>query len=325
MRFSGALLSLKNISALITGGASGLGLATAKKLLQEGCKVLVCDINRTSEIDTLGGDVVFSGTDLPKITSEESVKAAIDLAKAKFSYINCVVNCAGVGISRKTISNSSSRLHDLKEFERVLKVNTVGTFNVIRLTALSMAQNEPDEDGERGVIINTASVSAFEGQVGQVAYAASKAAIVGMTLPVARDLSRHGIRCVTIAPGLIESKLLFGDRQVQPEVLNYINDVQLAIGRQGHPCEFADAVIACLREKMLNGATLRLDAGGIFDTGTAIAKTPKAALHHLVKIVPFPNRPGRPEEFAHLVRCIIENSMLNGTTIRLDGALRLPP
>nr|CDS15509.1 3 hydroxyacyl coenzyme A dehydrogenase type 2 [Echinococcus granulosus] len=249
---------LQHTQARTCGGASGLGLATAKKLLQEGCKVLVCDINRTSEIDTLGGDV------LPKITSEESVKAAIDLAKAKFSYINCVVNCAGVGISRKTISNSSSRLHDLKEFERVLKVNTVGTFNVIRLTALSMAQNEPDEDGERGVIINTASVSAFEGQVGQVAYAASKAAIVGMTLPVARDLSRHGIRCVTIAPG-------------------------------------------------------------IFDTGTAIAKTPKAALHHLVKIVPFPNRPGRPEEFAHLVRCIIENSMLNGTTIRLDGALRLPP
>ncbi|CDS40332.1 3 hydroxyacyl coenzyme A dehydrogenase type 2 [Echinococcus multilocularis] len=249
---------LQHTQARTCGGASGLGLATAKKLLQEGCKVLVCDINRTNEIDTLGGDV------LPKITSEESVKAAIDLAKAKFSYINCVVNCAGIGISRKTISNFSSRLHDLKEFERVLKVNTVGTFNVIRLTALSMAQNEPDEDGERGVIINTASVSAFEGQVGQVAYAASKAAIVGMTLPVARDLSRHGIRCVTIAPG-------------------------------------------------------------IFDTGTAIARTPKGALHHLVKSVPFPNRPGRPEEFAHLVRCIIENSMLNGTTIRLDGALRLPP
>ncbi|KAL5112376.1 3-hydroxyacyl-CoA dehydrogenase type-2 [Taenia crassiceps] len=127
-----------------------------------------------------------------------------------------------------------------------------------------MAQNEPDEDGERGVIINTASVSAFEGQVGQVAYAASKAAVVGMTLPVARDLCRHGIRCVTIAPG-------------------------------------------------------------VFDTETATAKTPKGAFYHLVKSVPFPNRPGRPEEFAHLVCCIISNKMLNGTTIRLDGALRLPP
>uniref|UniRef100_A0A0R3WT95 3-hydroxyacyl-CoA dehydrogenase type-2 n=1 Tax=Hydatigena taeniaeformis TaxID=6205 RepID=A0A0R3WT95_HYDTA len=262
-----------NISALVTGGASGLGLATTRKLLQEGCKVVVCDTNRTSEIDELGNNAVFSETD---ITSEESVKDAIDLAKSKFSLINCVVNCVGVGISRKVISNSSSKPHDLKEFERVLKVwnsapvkrdlqiNTVGTFNVIRLTALSMAQNEPDEDGGRGVIINTASVSAFEGQVGQVAYAASKAAIVGMTLPVARDLSRHGIRCVTIAPG-------------------------------------------------------------IFDTEAAIAKIPKGALYHLVKSVPFPNRPGRPEEFADLACCIIENKMLNGTTIRLDGALRLPP
>ncbi|VDK36424.1 unnamed protein product [Taenia asiatica] len=301
MRFSGALLSLKNISALVTGGASGLGLATTKKLLQEGCKVVVCDINRTSGIDKLGDDVIFSETD---ITSEESVKEAIDLAKSKFSLINCVVNCVGIGISRKTISNSSSKPHDLKEFERVLRVNTVGTFNVIRLTALSMAQNEPDEDGERGVIINTASVSAFEGQVGQVAYAASKAAVVGMTLPVARDLSRHGIRCVTIAPG--RNSGLLKTLLKAPDGKNAKWSYS-AIGRRWS----IDPLVNL--------------SSGIFDTETATAKTPKGAFHHLVKSVPFPNRPGRPEEFAHLVCCIIGNKMLNGTTIRLDGALRLPP
>ncbi|VDL58682.1 unnamed protein product, partial [Hymenolepis diminuta] len=284
----------------------------------------VCDINKTDEITKLQHDLVFSETD---VTSESAVKQAIDLAISKFSFINCVVNCAGVGITRKTIANSTNSSHGLDEFERVMKVNALGTFNVIRLAALSMTNNEPDEDGERGVIINTASTSAFEGQVGQVAYAASKAAVVGMTLPIARDLSRHGIRCVTIAPGLFESILLFGDRQVQPEVLEYINDIQLAISRQGHPREFADAVVTCLHNKMFNGVTLRLDAGGIFDTvsPTGIAKTPKGAINHLVKCTPFPNRLGRPEEFVHLVRCIIDNKMLNGATIRLDGALRLGP
>ncbi|KAM7540681.1 hypothetical protein Aperf_G00000022688 [Anoplocephala perfoliata] len=259
MRFSLNLLSAKKVSAIITGGASGLGLAATKKLLEQGCKVLVCDINKTDEITKLQDAVAFSETD---VTSEFAVKQAIDLAISKFSSINCVVNCAGIGITRKTVTNSSKTSHDLEEFERVLRVNAIGTFNVIRLASLAMIQNTPDEDGERGVIINTASTSAFEGQVGQVAYAASKAAVVGMTLPIARDLSRHGIRCVTIAPGFFESTLLFGDRQVQPDVVGYINDVQLAISRQGHPGEFAEAVVTCLRNKMLNGATLRLDAGG---------------------------------------------------------------
>ncbi|KAM7540682.1 hypothetical protein Aperf_G00000022688 [Anoplocephala perfoliata] len=263
MRFSLNLLSAKKVSAIITGGASGLGLAATKKLLEQGCKVLVCDINKTDEITKLQDAVAFSETD---VTSEFAVKQAIDLAISKFSSINCVVNCAGIGITRKTVTNSSKTSHDLEEFERVLRVNAIGTFNVIRLASLAMIQNTPDEDGERGVIINTASTSAFEGQVGQVAYAASKAAVVGMTLPIARDLSRHGIRCVTIAPG-------------------------------------------------------------IFDTAspTGIAKTPKGAIAHLVNCTPFPTRLGRPDEFAHLLRCIIDNKMLNGTTIRLDGALRLPP
>uniref|UniRef100_A0A5K3EWB9 3-hydroxyacyl-CoA dehydrogenase type-2 n=1 Tax=Mesocestoides corti TaxID=53468 RepID=A0A5K3EWB9_MESCO len=199
---------------------------------------------------------------LLKVTCEKSVRMAVDLAKSKFSYINCVVNCAGVGITRKTIANSTKDPHDLGEFERVIKVNTIGTFNVIRLASLAMAKNEPDEDGQRGVIVNTASVAAFDGQVGQAAYSASKGAVVSMTLPIARDLSRHAIRCVAIAPGLFESTLLFGDRQVQPDVLNYINDIQLAINRQGRVHEFADAVITCLTDTMLNGVSFRLDAGG---------------------------------------------------------------
>ncbi|VDD74515.1 unnamed protein product [Mesocestoides corti] len=249
---------------------------------------------------------------------------AVDLAKSKFSYINCVVNCAGVGITRKTIANSTKDPHDLGEFERVIKVNTIGTFNVIRLASLAMAKNEPDEDGQRGVIVNTASVAAFDGQVGQAAYSASKGAVVSMTLPIARDLSRHAIRCVAIAPGLFESTLLFGDRQVQPDVLNYINDIQLAINRQGRVHEFADAVITCLTDTMLNGVSFRLDAGGLFDT-PMVEALPKGVVSHLVKCVPFPSRLGRPEEFAHLVCSVIENRMLNGTTIRLDGALRMPP
>ncbi|VDN13044.1 unnamed protein product [Dibothriocephalus latus] len=152
---------------------------------------------------------VFDLRSSSKVTSEEDITSALELTKKRFSSVNALINCAGIGITRKTINIVSKTAHDLKEFERVFKVNTFGTFNAIRLAALHMTENEPDEDGQRGVIVNTASVAAFDGQVGQAAYAASKGAIVGMTLPIARDLSRHGIRVVTIAPGTILSVVFF--------------------------------------------------------------------------------------------------------------------
>nr|VZI37115.1 unnamed protein product [Spirometra erinaceieuropaei] len=250
MRLTPRLFSpLKPLTALVTGGASGLGLATCKKLLAIGYRVVALDIANS--------DGLFI-----KVTSEEDVTSALELTKKQFSSINALVNCAGIGITRKTINIVSKTAHDPKEFERVFRVNTFGTFNTIRLTALHMTENEPDEDGQRGVIINTASVAAFDGQVGQAAYAASKGAIVGMTLPIARDLSRHGIRVVTIAPGLFESRLLFGERQVKEDIVAYVSDIQLVIGRLGRPEEFALAVESCLQNKMLNGVSLRLDGGG---------------------------------------------------------------
>ncbi|BHF58185.1 hypothetical protein SprV_0100113500 [Sparganum proliferum] len=198
-----------------------------------------------------------------KVTSEEDVTSALELARKQFSSINALVNCAGIGITRKTINIVSKTAHDPKEFERVFRVNTFGTFNTIRLAALHMTENEPDEDGQRGVIVNTASVAAFDGQVGQAAYAASKGAIVGMTLPIARDLSRHGIRVVTIAPGIFDTPML--------------------------------------------------------------TSLPRNVANHLVRQTLFPKRPGKPEEFAHLVICLLRNPMLNGEVIRLDGGLRMPP
>ncbi|VDL92362.1 unnamed protein product [Schistocephalus solidus] len=268
---------------------------------------------------------VFDSRLSSKVTSEEDITSALELTRKQFSSINALVNCAGIGITRKTINIVSKTAHDPEEFERVFRVNTFGTFNTIRLAALHMTENEPDEDGQRGVIVNTASVAAFDGQVGQVAYAASKGAIVGMTLPIARDLSRHGIRVVTIAPGLFESRLLFGERQVKKDIVDYVSDIQLAIGRLGHPEEFALAVESCLQNKMLNGVSLRLDGGGrVFDT-PMLASMPRSVANHLIRQIIFPKRPGRPEEFAHLVSCVLQNSMLNGEVIRLDGALRMPP
>ncbi|KAI4472626.1 hypothetical protein M0802_005826 [Mischocyttarus mexicanus] len=253
---------LKNTVALITGGASGLGRATVKRFVREGAKVVIADLpaSKGQELaDELNKQAVFVPID---VTSEEDVSNALQITKSNFGKLTAVVNAAGIAVAYKTYNFNKNVPHQYEDFEKVMKVNTVGTFNVIRLAAGLIGENTPNEDGERGVIINTASVAAYEGQVGQAAYSASKAAIVGMTLPIARDLSKNGIRVVTIAPGLFDTPLL---------------------------------------------STL-----------------PDKVRHVLCKMIPHPQRLGKPDEYAQLAQHIIENPLLNGETIRLDGALRMP-
>ncbi|XP_065058710.1 3-hydroxyacyl-CoA dehydrogenase type-2-like [Rhopilema esculentum] len=247
---------------IVTGGASGLGRATAELLARRGGKVLIADLPKSDGDNVakeIGENCQFQATD---VTSSDDIRVAIQLAKERFGPITAAVNCAGIGIAVKTL-NKKGQAHSVEEFNRVLQINAVGSFNMIRLAAEEMANNKPNEEGERGVIINTASVAAFEGQMGQAAYSASKGAIVGMTLPIARDLARYGIRVNTIAPGLFRTPLLAG-----------------------------------LPEKVQN---------------------------ELAKAVPFPKRLGSPDEYAHLVQSIIDNVMINGTVIRIDGALRMQP
>jgi len=238
---------IKNKVAIVTGGASGLGEATVRNMVANGGKVLIMDLNMErgkAIVEDLGKDkVIFDKTD---VTSESQVKEAIARAVREFGTIDICVNCAGIGVAQKTI-----------------KINLIGSFNVLRLCAEQMQKNEPNESGERGVIINTASVAAFDGQIGQVAYSASKGGIVGMTLPIARDLARSGIRCLTIAPGLFMTPLF--------------------------------------------------------------EAAPAEVIESLEKQVPFPPRLGKPAEYAHMVQSIIENAMLNGEVIRLDGAIRMAP
>lgn len=244
---------------LITGGGSGLGEATARLLTEHGAKVLIVDLDEakgSAVADELGGQ--FIQTD---ITSEEGVKRAINLAVEKLGGLHGAINCAGIGMSKRVIGKNGPFPLDI--FNKVVQVNLVGSFNVIRLAAQVMATNEPNEEGERGVIINTASVAAFDGQIGQAAYSASKAGVVGMTLPLARDLAGVGIRVMTIAPGLFNTPLM---GQAPQEVLD-------ALGKQ----------------------------------------------------IPFPSRLGKSNEFAMLTKAIIENPMLNGEVIRLDGAVRMGP
>ncbi|CAH8527439.1 unnamed protein product [Schistosoma turkestanicum] len=250
--------SLKGLSAIVTGGASGLGLATTKKLIAEGCNVLVCDLKMSPVLSELGSNCVYCETD---VASESDAEKAIDLAKKNFSKLHILVNCAGIAVASKTYNIKRKTPHSLDLFEKVIKTNLIGTFNMIRLASGLMLANEPDIDNQRGVIINTASISGYEGQIGQAAYSASKGGIIGMTLPIARDLSREGIRCVSIAPGLFDTPLLDG-----------VPNVEL-----------------------------------------------------LRKLTLYPNRIGKPEEFAKLVESIICNPMLNGTTIRIDGGVHLPP
>jgi len=253
-------MEIKNNVFIVTGGASGLGGASSRLLAAQGGKVIIADVqvDKGEELASqLGTGSRFVKCD---VTSESDVKAAVDAALALGS-LRGVINCAGIGPAEKTVGKDGP--HRLESFQRAININLVGTFNMIRLAAAAMAQQPATSDGERGVLINTASVAAFDGQIGQAAYAASKGGVVSMTLPIARDLARSGIRCVTIAPGLFETPMLLGMPQ----------DVQDALGRQ----------------------------------------------------VPFPSRLGKPEEYAHLVHAILTNVMLNGETIRLDGAIRMQP
>lgn len=245
---------------LVTGGSSGLGAATARMLVQEGASVVIADISPPSGENSsdLGTSVFYVHTD---VTSEPSCVQAFATVKAELGELHGLVNCAGVAPSERLFGKQGP--HSLQSFERTIAINLIGTFNMLRLGAAAMSGNEPGEDGERGVIVNTASIAAFEGQVGQAAYAASKAGIVGLTLPAARELARFGIRVVTIAPGVFTTPMMSGFSQ---EVQN-----------------------------------------------------------SLAESVPFPQRLGKPEEFARLVKTITEVTMLNGEVIRLDGALRMAP
>lgn len=254
-------MDFKNMTALVTGGASGLGEASARRLASLGANVVILDrdADRGAMVaKEIGDKARFAKTD---VTSEADIQGAIDLAKSNFGAVNILVNCAGVGMAMRTTSKNGP--HPLEIFETVIKINLIGTFNCIRLAATAMESNTPNDNGERGVIVNTASVAAYDGQIGQAAYSASKGGIVGMTLPIARDLARSGIRVVTIAPGLFNTPLL----AALPE------EARLSLGQQ----------------------------------------------------VPFPSRLGEPSEYALLVSSIIENPMLNGEVIRLDGAIRMSP
>jgi NAD(P)-dependent dehydrogenase (short-subunit alcohol dehydrogenase family) len=237
---------------LVTGGGSGLGLATARMLAEAGANVVAADLRGEP-----GANTRFVETD---VTDERSVGAAVQ-ATLESGPLYGVVNCAGVAIAEKALGRDGP--HPLDSFTKVIQVNLVGTFNVIRLAAAAMVENEPDEEGGRGVIVNTASVAAFDGQIGQAAYAASKGGVVSMTLPLAREFARSGIRVATIAPGLFDTPMMAG--------------------------------------------------------------LPEEARRSLGDQVPFPSRLGRPEEYAALVRHIVENDLINGEVIRLDGAIRMAP
>ncbi|HYY45103.1 MAG TPA: 3-hydroxyacyl-CoA dehydrogenase [Actinomycetota bacterium] len=247
--------------ALVTGGASGLGAATVERLASEGASVVLVDLESSdgeSVAKEVGDSVSFCPAD---VTSEPGVQAAVDLAAAEFGGLHIVVNCAGVGFPGRVLTRDGSPI-DLERFEFIVRVNLIGSFNVIRLAAAQMAKQEAIGE-ERGVIINTASIAAFDGQIGQAAYAASKGGIVGLTLPVARDLAGKLIRCASIAPGTFDTPMLAG--------------------------------------------------------------LPDETRQKLAEVIPHPRRLGRPEEYAALVSHIVENPMLNGEVIRLDGALRMPP
>jgi NAD(P)-dependent dehydrogenase (short-subunit alcohol dehydrogenase family) len=246
---------------VVTGGALGLGRAAAESFAAAGGRVAIVDLARQpgeAVAAAIGGDALWAPAD---VTSADGVAAALDAAAARFGALHVLVNCAGIGTAEKTWGKRGPAALDA--FTLVIQVNLIGTFNCTRLAAGHMARNEPNAEGERGVVINTASVAAFDGQIGQAAYSASKGGIVGMTLPIARDLAEVGIRVCTIAPGLFDTPLM--------------------------------------------------------------GMLPEAARASLAKQVPFPARLGRPAEYAALAQHIVENAMLNGETIRLDGAIRMQP
>lgn len=254
-------MELREGTFIVTGGASGLGAATARMIASNGGRAVIADLDEDrgrALASELGVAARFIRTD---VTDEASGQAVVAEALDAFGGVHGLVNCAGIVHGEKVVGKSG--VHALASFARAVNINLIGTFNLIRLAADAMAKSAPNAGGERGVIVNTASVAAFDGQIGQAAYSASKAGVVGMTLPIARELARFGIRVMAIAPGIFETPML---ASLAPEV-------QEALGR----------------------------------------------------MVPFPARLGRPEEFASLVRQIIENPMLNGEVIRLDGAIRMAP
>ena len=252
-------MELKGKTVLVTGGASGLGAACARRFALQGSNIGILDVdeekgNRLAA--DLGAQAIYCRTD---VTSEKSVQAAVDKTVEEFGGIHVVINCAGVGTAAKVLGKNGPMA--LEHFNRVVQINLVGTLNVIRLAAAKIVVNTPNADGEKGVVINTASAAAFDGQIGQAAYSASKAGVVGMTLPIAREFADYGIRVMTIAPGLFRTPML----ESLPQ------KVQTALGQ----------------------------------------------------MVPFPKRLGKPSEFARLAADIVKNPMLNGETIRLDGAIRM--
>ncbi|MGQ4878076.1 3-hydroxyacyl-CoA dehydrogenase [Billgrantia sp. LNSP4103-1] len=252
---------------IVSGGASGLGEATARALHEAGANVLIADLNadrgealaRELNGRSATDRALFQRTD---VTSESDAQAVVKLAVSTFGGLHGLINCAGVGDPAKVVDRNGEPL-PLEAFSRIVNINLLGSFNMLRLAAAAMAKGEPQADGERGVIINTASVAAFDGQIGQPAYAASKGGIVAMTLPIAREMARHGIRVMTIAPGLFKTPLM-------------------------------DAL-------------------------------PEEAQQSLAASIPFPSRLGEPGEFARLACHIVDNAMLNGETIRLDGSIRMAP
>ncbi|MGZ5333254.1 MAG: SDR family NAD(P)-dependent oxidoreductase [Solirubrobacterales bacterium] len=254
-------MKVEGASALVAGGASGLGAATSRRLYEAGASVVIADLN-TEKGEALASELGERASFVEvNVIEEEPVKAAVDAAAEADGGLRISVCCAGIGWAQRTAGKQGP--HDLEVFHNVIKVNLIGTFNVLRLACTAMNENDADDGGERGVCINTASIAAFDGQIGQVAYAASKGGIAGLTLPAARDMASRGVRVMTIAPGLFDTPLLAALPEEQREALG---------------------------------------AG-----------------------IPFPSRLGLPEEYAELAVQIVENTMLNGETIRLDGALRMPP
>jgi 3-hydroxyacyl-CoA dehydrogenase/3-hydroxy-2-methylbutyryl-CoA dehydrogenase len=252
-------VNAKGAGALVAGGASGLGAATSRVLAAAGAEVVIADLD-AEKGEVLAAEIgaTFAEAD---VTDPEAVGAAVERAASAEGGLRVSVSCAGIGWAERVAHKGGP--HNLEYFSNVVKVNLIGSFNVLRLAAAAMSENEPDAEGERGVCVNTASIAAYDGQIGQIAYAASKGGIVGMTLPAARDMASRGVRVMTIAPGLFDTPLL--------------------------------------------------------------AALPEEARTALGSGIPFPSRLGRPEEYARMVLEIVANPMLNGETIRLDGALRMPP
>ncbi|MBX0358121.1 3-hydroxyacyl-CoA dehydrogenase [Halobacillus sp. Nhm2S1] len=254
-------MDVKDVVAIVTGGASGLGEATVRKIARNGGKVVIADQNADKGealAEELGSSVLFAKVD---VTSADEIERMLQTAVETFGQVNTVINCAGIVTGEKVVGRNGP--HRLESFSKIIEVNLIGTFNVIRLAAEKMQENEPNDFGERGVIINTASIAAYEGQIGQAAYSASKGGVAAMTMPISRELARHGIRVMAIAPGLFETPMF--------------------------------------------------------------EQLPEEARDALGKATPFPSRLGKPYEYAKLALSILDNPMLNGEVIRLDGAIRLQP